>query len=200
MRFLPVTLALLLAAAPLAGCDSADLASTGRVRVLLTDAPLENATNAFVTVERIELIGADGPAYVLSDSARVVDLLTLQDGVTAEMADVEVPAGTYEQLRLIVADDARLLFDDDTELNLKVPSGTETGIKILLPAFELDEEDDVAEITVDFDVFKSFVEAGNSGSYIFKPVLKPLSLVVDGAEIDLENDAVEADSTALTAR
>ena len=46
-----------------------------------------------------------------------------------------------------------------------------------IPAFAVT---DSTTLTVDFDVNDSFVKAGNSGKYIFKPVLKPALLVVNG--------------------
>ena len=172
----------------LAGCDSlADAdAPLGRVQVLLTDAPLDGVAEANVTITRVELVGADSLApVVLADSAQGFNLLELQHGVTAPLADVAVPAGRYQQLRLVVANDAELVLHDGSTKPLKVPSGATSGIKILLPDFEIDDENDVVSMTIDFDASRSFVEAGASGKVLFKPVLKPLSLTVNGAEQDL---------------
>src|SRR5688572_18026363 len=79
-----------------------------RVTVLLTDAPGDFAT-ADVEIREIYLQGnADGDEsdgrVVLFSGREVFDLLGLQTGVTAELADVSVPAGTYPQLRLVIGE------------------------------------------------------------------------------------------------
>ena len=79
-----------------------------------------------------------------------------------------------------------MVLDDSTEANLTEPNGNQNGIKLPLPALEINE--DVVEITIDFDVSKSFVKRGNSGKgYIFKPVLKPIALSINGEDIDLDD-------------
>ena len=177
-------------------CDTADAdGDAGQIRLLLTDAP-GDLVSAFVTIDRVELIGdveddfdgesEDGRYILLLDEPFEVDLLTLQDGVTTELADTDLPDGDYRQIRLIVGEDAFVVLEDGTEMDLKVPSGTQTGIKIPLPPITVDEEGDLVVLTVDFDVEQSFVQRGNSGmGYIFKPVLHPERLLINGEEIDL---------------
>ena len=74
-----------------------------------------------------------------------------------------------------------------------MPSGTETGIKVLLNEFEIANDADLVEVLIDFDVAASFVKAGASGQYIFKPVIKPLSLEVNGIQEDLSEDEGNGD-------
>lgn len=171
---------LLLLGATVAACDSADADGDGRIRVLMTDAPADEFAHAYVTVVRVELVG-EGGTHVLSDSARTLDLLTLRNGVTTTLATESVPEGKYSQLRLILADTARVVFlDGGTTTRLKVPGGTQTGIKLNLPEFAIDDAADEVEVLVDFDVNDSFVKAGASGQYLFKPVLKTKRFEVNG--------------------
>ncbi len=161
------------------------------MQVLLTDAPLDDVLEANVTIERVELIDSIGTTTVLLDEPLPFDLLTLRNGVTAELADLPVLASTYQQLRMVVGDSAYVLLTDSTTERLKIPSGESSGIKLMnLPPFHVEEGDDLVVITIDFDAEKSFVRAGNSGKYIFKPVLKPLAIEIDG-----EPMAMPADST-----
>ena len=51
----------------------------------------------------------------------------------------------------------------------------------------------MVEVTVDFDVSASFVKRANSG-YIFKPVLKPIALVINGEAVALGEIADGEDS------
>lgn len=188
----PALLSFLLAAltfglVALAGCDSAGTedgnTASGTVNVQLTDAPLDGVAEAHVTIEEVVLVGEEG-RFTLSDETQEFDLLELQNGVTADLAEAEVPEGEYEQLRLILGEEATLAFDDGSETNLKVPSGPQTGIKINLPDFEIDEDADAADITIDFDAAKSFVKAGASGKYIFKPTLKAKTIALNGDNLD----------------
>ena len=177
----------LLIAGSLLGCDALQSDGGGRLRVELTDAPLDDVMEARVTIERLELLGDDGDVITLSDDDMEFNLLELRNGLTAELADVEVPEGDYSQLRILIDEEATLVFSDGSEEILKVPSGSQTGIKVLFPSFTISSENDVV-LTVDFDAARSFVQSGGSGKYIFKPVLKAEKIVVDGDEAELDDD------------
>ncbi len=183
----------------LAGCDTSALtesATSGTVRILMADAPLDDVAEARVTIQRVELVG-EGGVVVLSEEEQEFDLLELQNGITADLALEEVPSDNYHQLRIIVAEEATLVFKDGTESTLKIPSGAQTGIKINIPEFEIDDGADEAEILIDFNVAESFVKAGRSGKYIFKPVIHAESTVVNGEELDEDIDVTGA-ITAVT--
>ena len=168
------------------GCDESSSEAESRIRVLLTDAPAE-LVEANVVIEEIALIGDGERVVLLADDPQPFNLLSLQDGITATLADVLIPDGSYNQLRVIVNEAASVVLDDGSTENLKIPSGSQSGIKILLPSFEL--TDDIVEVIVDFDVSKSFVKRGNSDKgYIFKPVLKPLSLLINNETVELPDD------------
>lgn len=193
--------AVFLAAALLAaavGCDTAGLSQNGNgtIRVLMTDAPIDNVAEAHVTIRRVELVGEAG-VVVLSDEDQEFDLLELQNGLTADLAIDEVPDGEYHQLRIIVDEEATLVFKDGSTATLKIPSGAQTGIKIDLPEFEINGDADEAEILIDFDASKSFVKAGASGKWIFKPVIHAERIAVNGEELD-EGIEVTGTVTALS--
>jgi hypothetical protein len=173
-----------------AGCDAFTSDSSGRLRVELTDAPLDDVAEARVVIERLELLADDGEVITISDEDMEFDLLELRNGLTAELADVEVPDGDYSQLRILVDEEAMLVFDDGSEEILKVPSGSQTGIKVLFPSFTINDDTEVV-LTIDFDAARSFVQSGGSGKYIFKPVIKPERIVIDGNEEELDEDEVE---------
>lgn len=163
----------------------------GHIQVHLTDAPGDIA-EAYVTIERVELVPSDEDSIVvLSDSTRRLDLLTLQDGVTETLADTTLPAGTYSQIRFIVGNDATIRLEDGSTPRLKVPSGPQTGIKIVVPEFTVSAEQDTVDVTLDFSVEDSFVKAGRSGMYIFKPTVKAQSVLVNGEEEELVEVAGE---------
>lgn len=184
----------LLAATMLAsGCDSADSTSgSAAVRVLLTDFPFDIADEANVTIERVELIRQDEGIVLLAafDEPLAFNLLELQNGVTAILAEAIVPGGVYNQLRIVVGRDAEVVLasgsEDEQRFGLRVPSGTETGIKINLPQIVVDQEDGQIEIVADFNVEESFVVQGNQNTpagisgFTFRPVLHLQYLEVNG--------------------
>lgn len=198
----------------LAGCDSTtsegDEFASGQVNVQITngssgggaaaprtastddatDAPAE-IEEAFVTIAGVELVGEES-RFTLSEEEQEVDLFALRDSVPVDLALGEVPPGEYEQLRLDVTD-TRLLLSDGSEPDLKVPSGE---IKLLLPDFEIEGENDEAEITVAFDIDDSFVRAGASGKYIFKPTVRAQSVEVNDEELG-ETVELTGEVTAL---
>jgi hypothetical protein len=192
-----------LAAVALAGCDDST-SPDGRVQltVLLTDAPSMYLANAEVDIGSVELTGGEGGPVVLSEDATdgFVDLLELQGLATKVLADLEIPAGTYSQLRLMV-EGARVelatgyaFTSGGTTADLTVPSGAQTGIKLNLKDADAEENQGGVEITggqtvlvVDFDVNQSFVIQGNAETpagikgVLFKPTLRVVVADIAGS-------------------
>lgn len=179
-------------AVALTGCDltgaSNEIEREGQFRLLLTDAPIDNMLEANVTIERVELRDTTGATVVLVDEAEEFNLLELQNGVSVVLADTPVPFGAYSQIRVIVNEDAHVVWDDESTSTLKIPSGPQTGIKLVgFQTLEIDDETDIAEVMLDFDASQSFVEAGNSGMVIFKPVIHVKHLELNEVEIEVED-------------
>ena len=66
-----------------------------------------------------------------------------------------------------------VVFGDDTWNMLKVPSAINTGVK-LVKGFTINAEE-TTEIILDFDAYRSVVQAGKSGKWLMKPTIKVLS-------------------------
>jgi hypothetical protein len=79
---------------------------------------------------------------------------------------------------------------------LKIPSGFQTGIK-LVGTFEI-IEGVTTELILDFDVQQSVVKAGSSGQYLLKPTIKVIgeNAVVSGTVTDGSVPLIEALVTA----
>lgn len=182
-------------------CDAGAGPATGRIQVLLTDAPHEELDSALVWISRIYLVGGGGeePDTVDADSLPAVgrvdlynqpgnplvfDLLELRDGVTADLTgEQEVDVGSYQGLRFVV-DSARVYLADGVTFTdgsssgtLMVPSGYQSGIKVRVRDVLRVEEGRVMTLKVDFDVDDNFkiLKAGPGGSVmkvLFTPVLK----------------------------
>jgi hypothetical protein len=73
-----------------------------------------------------------------------------------------------------------ILKDDKGTFDLKVPSGTSSGLKIKISPELVIEEGVESEVILDFDVSKSFVVQGNSKTpagikgFLFKPTLRAM--------------------------
>jgi len=185
-----------LVGAGLSACgDSTGVDGDAHLRVLLTDAAADYIGMASVDIGAVELIPAGGGApIVLTDDGTdgLIDLLGLQDAATMVLGEADVEAGAYAQLRLIV-EAARVTLaegyeftDGSTEKDLDVPSGAQTGIKLVLGVADGDEDQDgpliIApgdmEVVLDFDVNQSFVIQGNPetpaeiSSVLFKPTIR----------------------------
>ena len=176
----------LLSLGGLAACESSvgPADGPGQFTVLLTDAPFpfDLVDEANVTISRVEVAG-EGGVQVLAEGEQTFNLLDLQNGVTAALGTVEMPEGRVSQVRLIVSEASILLVDDDPsdgepaqEYDLFVPSGAQTGIKILVAA-DIDSGMETTA-TLDFDVEDSFIVQGNPETpagiegFLFKPVIK----------------------------
>ncbi|TMA33970.1 MAG: DUF4382 domain-containing protein [Deltaproteobacteria bacterium] len=117
-RLIAVSLAAALAAA-LTGCGSgsggvavASNPGTGSVAVVVVDAASEDFEQIWVSVSKVELIGAQGH-FTLFEGRRVFDLLSLRDDARLLSLGQEVPAGDWSKIRLHV---------EDVELIRVVPS------------------------------------------------------------------------------
>lgn len=188
--------ALLIAITALVGCDTVGMSNaddenetSGTLRVELTDAP-GDILEANVTITRVSVVPVEdsasgdadeGGIEVLSDDSLTVDLVTLQDGVTETLGEIEIPEGAYSQIRFITAREATVYYEgangEKQKAELMLPSADETGIKVNFDAFTIDDDADSVEVTLDFNVEESFVRAGQSGKYIFKPVVQAESVV-----------------------
>ena len=164
-------------------CDSNE-GSTGTLKLSLTDAPLDNPDIVAVnlSVVRVDIKGNDG-WEVLDDFEGPVDvnLLDYRDGNSFLLTEEELPAGGYKEIRLVLdiaehdnGDAANrgtyLEFSDGSREPLFVPSGEQSGYKakgnFTIPP------DGIVGITLDIDARKAVVEAGNSGKFLLKPVVR----------------------------
>jgi hypothetical protein len=185
---------LALAAAGLVACGGSGGGSggggtpTGTLKLAMTDAPACGYDHVYVTVNKIRVhqsAAADGTELLgwreLSIPAQRIDLLSLTNGVLQELGSMPLPAGNYQQLRLVLADNpanpttvnplanALVLSGSDTEIPLTTPSAQQSGFK-LQARFDV-QSGQVADMVLDFDACRSIVKAGASGRYNLKPVV-----------------------------
>jgi len=197
MKYLKILL-LALTASVLAACGGSDDTSTststtgtGTLSVKMTDAPATpEYREVWVTVEKVRVHlnedAAEGDAgwqEIVVDPAKKIDLLTLRNGILADLGQIEVPAGQYHQFRLVLGSgpsDNELVLAAGTREALKTPSGQQSGLKLNAAPFDVADGQTV-ELVLDFDAARSVVKAGNSGKYLLKPVITVIPVLDAGA-------------------
>jgi hypothetical protein len=182
------------------GCSDGDdsLKTTGRLNVFLVDAPFptDQVAEANVTVFKVEARLADQGSEdseakedgdsrgrfinLMDEVIGPVNLLELIDGTSEQLADAEIPAGTYDLIRVYVRDAEVIMNDEEsTRYDLKVPSGAQSGIKVFLdPPLQV-AGGLTEDLILDFDVTQSFVPKGGSAEnpegitgFNFTPVIR----------------------------
>lgn len=108
----------------------------------------------------------EGVWLSLVETSQEYDLLTLQDGVSAALGDVVIPAGNYDQIRLAVTEASVVIAGITYELD--IPSGAQTGLK--LPYDYSMEPGEEYELMLDFDAAESIRQIGD-GTYKLQPVI-----------------------------
>ena len=180
------------------GCsDNNDTANggTGTLSIQLTDAPFlyDMVAEANVTIFKIDArykgavetdsLLADGNSFItLSEEEVPINLLELTNGITENLVNLEVPAGTYDLVRVYVKG-VNVILNDGTVYDLNVPSGEQTGIKVFIQPGLVVQGGLSSDLLLDFDVSKSFVAKGgrnNLSGFNFKPVIKASNLATAG--------------------
>lgn len=167
----PIILACMLYGILLAACNKQNT-EDAKLTLSLTDAPAE-----YVQVN-VEIIGfevnhEDKGWIGLPVKQGIYNLLVLQNNVSVVLADhVEIPYGRISEIRLLLGENNSLQ-DQNGIYPLKVPSGSQSGLKIKLD--EIVTSNQNIDILLDFDANASIIETG-SGKYMLKPVLKVKSV------------------------
>jgi hypothetical protein len=147
-------------------------ARSGALSVSLVDAPAGRYREVNIDVQRIE-IGDEAGAWIpLASPQRVIDLLQLQHGVHAELGAMALPPGRYPMLRLLLGDRSTVQLADGTVQPLRVPSGMQSGLKLLIDLSV--QAADKLDLVLDFDAAESIhlIRAGKNDRYMLRPVLR----------------------------
>jgi hypothetical protein len=163
---------------------------TGTLSMALTDSATDKYSAIYVTIDEVQVNTKDSTSNgnsgwkTVATPMKTYNLLKLVNGVTETLGEDELEAGTYHQIRLIIGKTAEsenningephpdanyVVLNDGSYVHLKVPSGYNTGVK-LVHNFEV-EEGSFVELVLDFEACRSVVETG-SGKYILKPTIK----------------------------
>jgi len=192
------------------GCQDVKNNELGTLVVKLTDAPfpIDMIDAATVYISKVEIRKKsegeeEGYPYItlLSlEEPKEFNLLDLQNGVTTDLLELQIDPGSYDLIRLYVDEAGIAVKGYDKPFEMKVPSGSQTGIKIFIdPAVNV-VGGLSTELLLDFSVEKSFLLQGNMDSpagikgFHFKPVIRAANISTTGS---IEGVVVDADDAVM---
>jgi hypothetical protein len=151
--------------------------TTGKVAILLTDAPMDEFCQILATVDSIDLLNATGTRTNVFTGPETVDILALQNYTDFFAIDPEVPIGTYEKVRMTLSDLALVQCNDagmpEPAADWEHPKLPGNGKLDLNPrgTFEvIGGETMVIELDMDMEKSLHLHQAGN-GKWQFRPVV-----------------------------
>lgn len=161
----------------LISCSDSPTDSTGnsRIKLYLVDAPAA-LDSVIIDVLRVEVHSSIDGWVVVNDIPAKYDVLRLTNGSSVVLGDDFLPAGHYTQIRLILGNE-NYIYEDGVKYDLTVPSGQQTGLK-LIHEFTL-LPDNLYELYLDFNADKSIHKTG-SGKYMLKPTIRVQAVVTSG--------------------
>ncbi|WP_285571933.1 DUF4382 domain-containing protein [Geothrix limicola] len=165
------------------------MGTSATMNVHLVDGPIAGFQEVNVNIQKVEINSA-GTWTTLGTPNRTVNLLNLVGGVDETLiSGATLPAGQYGQMRLILGSGNTVKLSDGTVQPLKVPSGMESGIKLIVN-FDV-AAGTTKDVWIDFDAAHSIqvIMAGASGQYILRPTIWAFDKLVTGSIHGVLTDA-----------
>lgn len=193
MKFSKKKLMSLMALAALgvtAGCgggSSGTTADAGSFSLNITDGPVDAAAKVVVEFTGVSVKPVDGETIEFNfDETKQIDLLQLQGSASDSLLTNEVlSVGNYEWIRLHVnaaqdgVMDSYIEMLDGNVFELRIPSGAETGLK-LVSGFTIAAGGSVS-FTIDFDLRKSITKPNGMSSAFLRPALRLVNNMTVGS-------------------
>ena len=205
------------------GCSgTSSSGDTGALSLSLTDSSSDQYDAVYVTIDEIKVHSKGEDNWITVEAPKTTyNLLNLVNGRMETLGEVELDPGVYTQMRLYLGDThdnninligdphphANYVIDADGVHELKIPSGYQTGVK-LVHKFEI-VPDRTVDLILDFDACASVVKAGKNGKYLLKPTIKITDavnnaivngIVLGAQQMGLEDDAVGLEGATVSAQ
>jgi len=188
---------------------------TGTVAMSLTDAMSNKFNAVYVTIDDVQVhLKGNGrgnnswTSVSTPNLPKTFNLYDLTNGVREEIGLAALEAGDYTQMQLIIGEEsdnginlfseahphANYVIDtDDNYQELKIPSGYQTGLKIV-HGFTI-SANQTTELILDFLAEKSVIVAGNGENWHLKPAVKVGSIeelsIIKGLVTDGESNPIK---------
>lgn len=207
---------LIMTCTPLVGCNwsgngSSSPATNGQLTINITDAPVDDALEVVLVFTGIELQPeSGGPTITVNfGTPKSIDILQFSNGNSTNLVDgAQVPAGRYLWMRLLLRAEQNLQsgsyirLRDGRQFPLYIPSGSETGLK-LVRNFNV-AQGSITRLLIDFDLRKSVVAPpGQQPNWFLKPALRLIDELQVGTikgTVDVAALATALDTTTTTCK
>ncbi len=161
-------------------------ASTGSLSIMLTDAAVDNVSEVWVDFAGVALKPQVGDEILIEFATPTgINLLELQDGRSEALLNNEqVPVGPYEWIRLKVnaefdnVFDSYAMLDDGSQVELRIPSGSQTGLK-LVSGFTVTANQST-NIMLDWDLRQALSDPRGQPGMHLRPALRVTDMAVFG--------------------
>ncbi len=160
--------------------------SAGIINIGLTDAAVDDVKEVWVQFTGVALKPKSGDEIVITfDDPKNIELLGLQNGNTAELlGDTKVAVGAYNWIRLSVNAGFDNVMDsyarrtDDSQVELRVPSGSQSGLK-LVSGFTITQNQST-NILLDWDLRKALSDPPGQPGMKLRPALRVIDMAAFG--------------------
>jgi hypothetical protein len=156
--------------------DNSSSSGTTHFSIKMTDAPGPYDA-VLINVKSVVVITSAGQT-TLNVAGGPIDILHFRMGKDTLLASQDIPAGTIQQIRLVLNDSGNQVVTGGVAHDLTTPSGQTSGVK--LNVHDTLKAGIGYTLTLDFDAASSIVVTG-SGKYILKPVIRAIPNAVTGA-------------------
>ena len=173
----------------------------GQLSIEITDASVDSVTEVWVEFTGITVKPKEGAALEFTfDNPISVDLKSLTNENTAILLDNEdVPAGDYNWIRLHVnaefdnVMDSYVVSDDETQIELRVPSGAQSGLK-LGNHFTVTANQSTSFV-IDWNLRMGLTDPEGQPGYMLMPSLRIVDMTEHGSIAGTVNGALITDSS-----
>lgn len=157
-------------------CSKDNTSGNTHVAVKLTDAP--GPYDAVMLSVKSVVVITDKGQQTINVAGGPIDILHFRLGKDTLLAAQDIPAGTIQQIRLVLNNTGNEVVIAGTHFNLTTPSGQSSGVKLNVHDKLVAGVD--YTLLLDFDAAQSIVLTGN-GNYILKPVIRAIAQAASGA-------------------
>lgn len=136
--------------------------ASGNFRLIATDAPFsyDGISSAKVIINQVDAKSSTDKISSVLATPMTLDLVNLKNGLVSVMVDLNLPAGEYKELNLII-ESGSVDLKTGEHFNLKIPSGASSGLKLAFnPSLVITTGVSKDDILLDIDLSRSFVPQG----------------------------------------
>ena len=149
--------------------ESFSTALTGRLTILMTDAPIDDLSEVHVYITGVSTQVNGGTVLSMHENFGDVELLALR-GKTMTVVNTEIPSATYDYVGFNLEQNESYVIEDGVRKPLTIPNGS---VRVNGPFVVT--QGATTTVTLDFDAKKSLTHHSD-GSWSMKPVVVVASI------------------------